>query len=192
MAEDIEGWLNCLHTNSAVNLVLTKRPERWGYLTLPPLLWYGITCCTAFEFEKCSNFYYLPQPAARWLSVEPLLEDVRDMLLAKVCEETTRPDWVVVGCESGPKRSPCNLEWVRGVVEVCVANGVPVFVKQLDLDGKCVTDINAFPADLQIRQVPWLSCYTCQKLNRGLRDCRTCHDRNKAQTIIECETAGGI
>ena len=30
-----------------------------------------------------------------------------------------------------------------------------VFVKQLDLGGKCETDINRFPAHLRIRQVPW-------------------------------------
>ena len=32
---------------------------------------------------------------------------------------------------------------------------IPVFVKQLDLDGRCETDINKFPAHLRIRQVPW-------------------------------------
>ena len=65
------------------------------------------------------------------------------------------PKWVVVGCESGPDRRPCQIEWVESIVEQCLAANVPVFVKQLDIGGKCITDINKFPAHLQIRQVPW-------------------------------------
>lgn len=42
-------------------------------------------------------------------------------------------DWIIVGCESGPRRSPCNLEWVKSVIDQCDAANVPVFVKQLDL-----------------------------------------------------------
>lgn len=33
--------------------------------------------------------------------------------------------------------------------------GVPVFVKQLEINGKLVKDINKFPPELQIRQIPW-------------------------------------
>ena len=64
-------------------------------------------------------------------------------------------DWLVVGCESGPNRRPCKIEWVESIVEQCRSASVPVFVKQLDIGGKCVTDISKFPAHLQIRQVPW-------------------------------------
>lgn len=63
--------------------------------------------------------------------------------------------WVVVGAESGPNRRPCKLEWVESIVEQCKSAGVPVFVKQLDIGGKLVKDIEKFPAHLQIRQVPW-------------------------------------
>ena len=63
--------------------------------------------------------------------------------------------WLVVGCESGPKRRPCKIEWVESIVEQCRAANIPVFVKQLDIGDNCVTDINKFPAHLRIRQVPW-------------------------------------
>lgn len=63
-------------------------------------------------------------------------------------------DWVVVGCESGPNRRPCKLEWVRDIVEQCQAAGVPVFVKQLDINGKVIRDINQFPKDVQIQDYP--------------------------------------
>ncbi len=41
------------------------------------------------------------------------------------------PDWVIVGGESGPNARPCNVKWIRSVVQQCKAAGVPVFVKQL-------------------------------------------------------------
>lgn len=39
--------------------------------------------------------------------------------------------FVVVGCESGPRRRPCKLQWVVDVVQQCAAARVPVFVKQI-------------------------------------------------------------
>ena len=64
-------------------------------------------------------------------------------------------EWVVVGCESGPNRRPCKIEWIESIVDQCRARDIPVFVKQLDINGKCERDITKFPKHLQIRQVPW-------------------------------------
>lgn len=89
-----------------------------------------------------------------WLSAEPLLGPI-DLGLRYIAPEDAPFEWVVVGCESGPNRRPCKIEWVESIVEQCRAANVPVFVKQLDIGWKCVTDINKFPPHLQIRQVPW-------------------------------------
>jgi protein gp37 len=62
--------------------------------------------------------------------------------------------WVVIGAESGPKRRPCNVEWVRSLVGQCREAGVAVFVKQLDLGGRVVKDMAQFPEDLRIREYP--------------------------------------
>jgi protein gp37 len=43
----------------------------------------------------------------------------------------TAIDWVIVGGESGHHARPCNVDWVRSIVEQCQAARVPVFVKQL-------------------------------------------------------------
>ena len=59
---------------------------------------------------------------------------------------------VIVGCESGPKRRPCKLEWVRDIVQQCKAANVKVFVKQLEINGKIEHDMSKFPKDLQIQQ----------------------------------------
>jgi len=39
----------------------------------------------------------------------------------------------LIGCESGPKRRPCKLEWVKDLVEQCTSAGVSVHVKQLPM-----------------------------------------------------------
>lgn len=89
-----------------------------------------------------------------WLSAEPLLGPI-DLGLRYIAPEDAPFEWVVVGCESGPNRRPCKIEWVENIVEQCMAAKVPVFVKQLNINGRCETDINRFPAHLRIRQVPW-------------------------------------
>lgn len=39
--------------------------------------------------------------------------------------------WVIVGGESGPGARPCDVAWIRTIVEQCTTADVPVFVKQL-------------------------------------------------------------
>ena len=90
-----------------------------------------------------------------WLSAEPLLGPI-DLGLRNVYPPEAMPfQWVVVGCESGWRRRPCKLEWVEDIVAECMSANVPVFVKQLDLNGRCEANINKFPAHLRVRQVPW-------------------------------------
>ena len=92
-----------------------------------------------------------PNWANLWISAEPLLGPI-DFRWDDV---VIKPKVVITGCESGPNRRPCKIEWVESIVEQCTTAGVPAFVKQLDIGGKCVTDINKFPEHLRIRQVPW-------------------------------------
>jgi protein gp37 len=102
-----------------------------------------------------------PEGIKWWVSCEPLLGPIDLWLHAKTVfadghiAENNKPSWVVVGCESGPNRRPCKIEWVESIVDQCRSAGVPVFVKQLDIGGKCEHDIDKFPAHLRIRQVPW-------------------------------------
>lgn len=154
--EEIVSWLNSL-SPKAVNLVLTKRAERLPFAPYHPNFWYGITT----EDESCYRerikiLRNLNRFIKKWLSAEPLLGPI-DMQLQYIAPEDRPFDWVVVGAESGPDsvRRSCKLEWVESLVHQCRSAGVPVFVKQLDLNGKLVKDISKFPEYLQIRQVPW-------------------------------------
>lgn len=63
-------------------------------------------------------------------------------------------DWVIVGCESGPGARPCKLEWLRSIRDQCRDAGVPLFVKQLEIAGRVVKDVEQFPEDLQIQEFP--------------------------------------
>lgn len=115
--------------------------------------YFGFTAENQEWYERrLEVFDTLPTWANKWVSCEPLLGPIDELYLAV---HTMGLKWLVVGCESGPNRRPCKIEWVESIVEQCRFAGVPVFVKQLDLDGQCERDITKFPAHLQIRQVPW-------------------------------------
>jgi protein gp37 len=111
--------------------VLTKRSERLSDLLNRRLrfaagqnhIWWGVSV----EDRK----YGLPRiehlrdsPAVvRFLSVEPLLEDLGEINLAGI-------SWVIVGGESGPGARPLSKEWVVSIREQCQAARVPFFFKQ--------------------------------------------------------------
>lgn len=61
--------------------------------------------------------------AVRFLSVEPLLEDIGTLPLDGI-------SWVIVGGESGPGARPMKEEWVLSIREQCNGANVPFFFKQ--------------------------------------------------------------
>lgn len=61
--------------------------------------------------------------AVRFLSIEPLLEDLGDFSLEAI-------DWVIVGGESGPGARPMREEWVLSIRDRCRQARVPFFFKQ--------------------------------------------------------------
>jgi protein gp37 len=61
--------------------------------------------------------------AVRFLSIEPLLEDVGRLNLDGIA-------WVIVGGESGPGARPMQRDWVLAIKLQCVAANVPFFFKQ--------------------------------------------------------------
>jgi len=63
------------------------------------------------------------QAHIRFLSVEPLLEDLGKLDLSGI-------HWVIVGGESGPKARPIKEAWVRSIKEQFQEQGVAFFFKQ--------------------------------------------------------------
>lgn len=142
-------------------LLLSKHADRMiDTLSSPPIfemfcpnIWLGVTAENQEMFdERVPKLLQIPA-ALHWISIEPMLEEI-NFHFANDLHSNLNPDWVVVGCESSPNRRPCKLEWMVSAVEQCKKARVPVFVKQIDLNGKVEHDINKFPKELQIREYP--------------------------------------
>lgn len=172
--QDIIEWTFDTEPRAA-NLFLTKRADRLARLAnlVGPVFsdycatYYGITAENDYRFRE--RFWPLARhyDLSLWLSAEPLLGPIKLDFFGNFYHPDNDDGtslipavkmfrWVVVGAESGPNRRPCRTEWVEDIVETCQANNVPVFVKQLDIGGRLVKDIEQFPKHLRIRQVPWV------------------------------------
>ena len=154
--EKIVKWLFMLSEN-AQNLVLTKRVKRSAnWFCKQPYIYLGMTAENQQRYnERMIELRGALAHGNLWISAEPLIGQIDLFANIGMADFGKLFKWVVVGAESGPNRRPCKLKWVRQIVWQCGKAGVPVFVKQLDIDGKLVKDIEKFPEDLQIRQVPW-------------------------------------
>jgi protein gp37 len=109
--------------------LLTKRPELARRFLPPawlknprPNVWIGVSVEDRKRKPRIVALRNIPA-AVRFLSVEPLLEDLGEINLAGI-------DWVIVGGESGPGARPMNETWVTGVRDGCASAGVAFFFKQ--------------------------------------------------------------
>jgi protein gp37 len=106
--------------------LLTKRapriktclPSDWatGYRNV----WLGVTVENRKHgLPRIEHLREIPAHV-RFLSVEPLLEDVGELDLTGI-------HWVIVGGESGPAARPMHPDWAGRVVAQCREQAVPVF-----------------------------------------------------------------
>lgn len=158
--------------------ILSKRPERLSRLLLGagfrdameahalisygrrggigwplPNVWMG----TSIELDRyCPRADSLREtPAAvRFLSLEPLLGPLPSLDLSGI-------GWAIIGGESGAGAREMDLGWARDLIGQCREAGTAVFVKQLGsvLGGQLGAgskggNLDAFPADLRIREFP--------------------------------------
>lgn len=111
--------------------VLTKRPERMVSLlrgrlrstAAKPHIWWGVSVENRKHGLPRIELLRAAPVAVRFLSVEPLLEDLGRINLAGI-------NWVIVGGESGPGARPMKPEWVRSIRDQCATAQVPFFFKQ--------------------------------------------------------------
>jgi protein gp37 len=111
-----------------------------------PNAWAGATCEDQPRADERILLLLQVPAAVRWVSYEPGLGALclnKGAHLGVPLADGTRwhgslpmLDWVVIGCESGPRPRPFNQDWAQSVVDQCKAAGVPCFTKQLrKLDG---------------------------------------------------------
>lgn len=95
-------------------------PGRLRFATKPWHIWWGISMeGQRFGLPRLK----LPQysgAAMRFLSVEPMLEDVGPVNFHGI-------DWVIVGRESGPWAWKMKSEWVLRHRDHCKVIGIPLF-----------------------------------------------------------------
>lgn len=149
-------WLDLLLLTKRPEMFARLTPESWRHGAWPRNAWAGTTVENQDRANAQVPALLRAASAApiRFLSVEPLLgpvdlsrwmkrhavNDVGDC--ASWCEACRNRrgsgiptnaslDWLIAGGESGPKARPCDVAWVRSIVEQCKAAGVACFVKQL-------------------------------------------------------------
>lgn len=107
--------------------ILTKRAERlpayFKRRTCPPNVWLGVS--VEDRQYGVPRIDHLRQVDAhiRFLSVEPLLEDLGSLDLHDI-------HWVIVGGESGHRARPMKQEWLAAVKEQADDQGCAFFFKQ--------------------------------------------------------------
>jgi len=107
--------------------VLTKRAERMALYfrnrAVPRNAWLGVTVEDRKHGVPRIDKLREIDATIRFLSVEPLLEDVGEINLKNI-------HWVIVGGESGPKARPMKLEWADSIRQQCEELDVAFFFKQ--------------------------------------------------------------
>lgn len=143
-------------------IILSKRPSRMK-LFLQKFQWSGgeywrdipvpnIIISTSVEdnsvIHRLKTLVTIPA-AARMVSFEPLLETIYFPAM-----ENNLLHWGIIGAESGPGRRRCKVEYLSLLASDLITRRIPIFVKQIDLNGKLTTNIDEFPEKLKFREFP--------------------------------------
>lgn len=120
--------------------VLTKRPGRRAEIFLDwqegesdrrgggarelvlPHVWEGTSVGIRSAVLRIAALQATPA-AVRFLSCEPLLEDLGQLNLSGI-------DWLIIGGESGPNARPMQAYWAQKLIDQCRHQGVACFFKQ--------------------------------------------------------------
>lgn len=107
--------------------ILTKRaerlPEYFATRQCPGNVWLGVSVENRRHGVPRIEMLRDVDARIRFLSVEPLLEDIGDLDLSGI-------HWVIVGGESGHGARPMKQEWADNVRRQCEGAGVAFFFKQ--------------------------------------------------------------
>jgi protein gp37 len=111
--------------------VLTKRAERLQQLLSRRLrfasearnVWWGVSVENRKHGLPRIDHLRKAPAQVRFLSVEPLLEDLGEIDLSGI-------HWIIVGGESGHGARPMKREWVLNILQQCREQNVKFFFKQ--------------------------------------------------------------
>lgn len=138
--------LCCQHTF----LICTKRPERMAeyfnraenfkFLTHTHKIYLGCTVENQEQADKRIPELLKCRPFKLFLSVEPMLEPIDLGRWLPYGKGQTVYQAIIAGCESGHNARETKSEWIEDLREQCLRAGVPLWVKQLRINGKMCYD----------------------------------------------------
>lgn len=120
--------------------VLTKRAERMRdvvnehcrEISAQKHIWLGVSVENRRHGIPRIDCLRDTRAAVRFLSIEPLLEDLGELNLTGI-------DWVIVGGESGAGARPMDRDWVQSIRRQCRSQDVHFFFKQWGGKNKSAT-----------------------------------------------------
>lgn len=114
-------------------LLLSKRPQNfprilplhWRHETggMPANVWLGTTAGTREGWEKRVKYLRKLEPVVRFVSVEPMLEDMTNVDLTGI-------NWLIVGGESGGGARSMHIGWAQTLMMQSRAARIATFFKQ--------------------------------------------------------------
>lgn len=107
--------------------ILTKRADRmaeyFATRIVPSNVWLGVTVDVKTSKSRIDFLRGIKDVPIRFLSCEPLLEDLEDLDLTGI-------DWIIVGGESGSQARPMKEDWVLHIKQQVDEAGKAFFFKQ--------------------------------------------------------------
>jgi protein gp37 len=111
-------------------LFLTKFPQRYRRINLPPKAWFGASVDVQKRVKVTEKSLSDLDVAVRWVSCEPMLEPI-------VFNDLSWCDLLVIGAQSGTqqpngwvKEFAPPIEWVLDLIAQARGAGVPVYMKE--------------------------------------------------------------
>jgi protein gp37 len=114
--------------------LLTKRPQNIRKMLPPdwgngyPNVWLGTTAEDAIAYRQRASHLLKVPAAIHFVSYEPAIGP-----LGRLDVEGLRPDWLIIGGESGVRSDlirPTEPKWARDAIAACRRLGVAPFLKQ--------------------------------------------------------------
>jgi protein gp37 len=128
--ETVSAWLAWLMCGVKPEIVPQHLQVKWPL----PNVWLGVSAESQGAYNKQIDGLMQSEAAVRFLSLEPLIGPID----AQFEHMSEKPDWVIVGAESGPGRRPMDEGWVRDIRDQCKNAGIAFFYKQKIEGGKKV------------------------------------------------------
>lgn len=131
-----EVFAACEEAPQHTYLFLTKNPKRYaelyraGVLPIQSNIMYGATTTDKKQLETAAEaFDNIPAEAHKFISIEPIREDVSDSIVSMHLLKS--PDWIIVGAETGNRKGkikPAKL-WINRISLVADNIHAALFMK---------------------------------------------------------------